>query len=260
MYATQIKSISSLGVEDGIFNSTVTNSKTDSDFTFNPYKSDKLVLPIAYNVTFAIFNPVYDNGNVTLPEIKNGTSTVKFNYTLVSMPASTSYTVNAGGITSTVDGQSATIKLGTQERLTVDIKVSGSKAFSGTQSVSASQSGLSVIHNGASVAWFGRAYVYDMNGGEITNYAVTLSTAILSSDTTKTILPSTFGARKVVYKLYAAVGTVIDATGKVVTTKTATASEGFDTAYVKVGQEIPAYQALSNLVTMTYENGTWSVQ
>lgn len=70
MYATQIKSISSLGVEDGIFNSTVTNSKTDSDFTFNPYKSDKLVLPIAYNVTFAIFNPVYDNGNVTLPEIK----------------------------------------------------------------------------------------------------------------------------------------------------------------------------------------------
>ena len=260
MYATQIKSISSLGVEDGIFNSTVTNSKTDSDFTFNPYKSDKLVLPIAYKVTFAIFNPVYDNGNVTWNATNNGTSTVRFNYTLVSMPASTSYTVKAGGITSTVDGQSATIKLGTQERLTVDIKVSGSKAFSGTQSVSASESGLSVIHNGASVAWFGRAYVYDMNGGEITNYAVTLSTAILSSDTTKTILPSTFGARKVVYKLYAAVGTVIDATGKVVTTKTATASEGFNTAYVKVGQEIPAYQALSNLVTMTYENGTWSVQ
>ena len=262
MYATGVNSLSSLGKEDHIFDSTVSNSKADSAFTINPYKSDTLTLPTAYMVTFGIYYPKYENGKVTYNENADETDTLKFNYALVSMPANTSYTVEASAITSTtLNGKSATIKLGTQERLTVSIKVEGSKAINGTQNVSATASGLSVIHsNGASVAWFGRAYVYDMNGNPITDYAVTLSTAVLSSDTEKTILPPTFGARKVEYKLYAAVGTVIDSTGKVVTTKIATGSEGLDSSAVKAGQEIPAYQALSKLVTMTYENGSWKVK
>ena len=64
-----------------------------------------------------------------------------------------------------------------------------------------------------------------------------------------------FADRKVVYTLVAAVGTVVDANGTVVTTRVATQDDvnnmnkpGVDV--VSVGQTIPMYQAISDPIVI----------
>ena len=62
----------------------------------------------------------------------------------------------------------------------------------------------------------------------------------------------TSSARKIVYKLYAAIGTVVDSNGTLLTTRTAKAGESFtDGTIVKEGQLVPDAQVVSSFATIT---------
>lgn len=83
--------------------------------------------------------------------------------------------------------------------------------------------------------------MYDISGKKVASYSV-----MFSSTDTLFALPK-FADRKVVYTLVAAVGTVVDANGTVVTTRVTTQDDvtKIGANVVSVGQTIPMYQAIS---------------
>ena len=116
----------------------------------------------------------------------------------------------------------------------------------GVSSVSISQSGntlpMSYTTGGVDmrVVWFGTAEVYDI-----------LDAVMFSSVDSTFTLPAS-SDRKIVYRLVAAVGTVVDSDGTVVTTRKAVAQDvsSIGSSVVSVGQTIPQYQARTGVFTI----------
>ena len=91
---------------------------------------------------------------------------------------------------------------------------------------------------------FGTAYVYTANGGTTPE----ASYAVMFSSTSDTLTLTESSSRKVVYKLYAAIGTVVDNNGTVLTTDVANKAFADAHTEVKEGQTIPLYQLLATSV------------
>ncbi|MGN0744881.1 MAG: Ig-like domain-containing protein [Christensenellales bacterium] len=240
-----------LAATNGTYTSTVSNGIAATKFSLNPYSTTSQTMPFAYNVTFDVYTPSYDKttGEVSFATAAT-TTTFNFNYVIVSMPANTTYTISSSGITTSADGANATLQLGAQERITVTIEQVNKNV--GVSSVSISQSGntlpMSYTTGGVNmrVVWFGTAEVYDILGSKVATYAVMFS----SVDSTFTLPASS--DRKIVYRLVAAVGTVVDSNGTVVTTRKADANDVDDIGLgvVSVGQTIPQYQAKTDVFTI----------
>ena len=237
---------SKIVANDGSYTSNVTNGIAASDFSLNPYSTSSQTMPFEYKVTFNVYDPIYDaaTGTATFATTAT-TSTINFNYVIVSMPANTTYTVSSSGISTSADGQSATLQLGAQERITVGISQANKNVAVPSVTISNTGASLPMTYKVGSVemrvAWFGKAEVYDISGKKVASYSV-----MFSSTDTLFALPK-FADRKVVYTLVAAVGTVVDANGTVVTTRVATQDDvnKIGANVVSVGQTIPMYQAIS---------------
>lgn len=238
---------SNIAATSGTYISAVENGIAATDFLLNPYSTSSQTMPFDYTVTFNVFNPTYDatNGTVKYEESASSTSTINFNYVIVSMPANTTYEVTSSGITSSADGQRATLQLGAQERISVGIKQANKNVAVPSVTISNTGESLPMTYNVGSVemrvAWFGKAEVYDISGNKVASYSVTFSS------TDELFALPKFADRKVVYTLVAAVGTVVDANGTVVTTRVATQDDvnTIGANVVSVGQTIPMYQAIS---------------
>ena len=237
---------SKIVANDGSYTSNVANGIAASDFSLNPYSTSSQTMPFEYKVTFNVYAPTYDatTGTATFATTAT-TSTINFNYVIVSMPANTTYTVTSRGISTSADGQSATLQLGAQERITVGISQANKNVAVTSVTISNTGQSLPMTYKVGSVemrvAWFGKAEVYDISGNKVASYSV-----MFSSTDTLFALPK-FADRKVVYTLVAAVGTVVDANGTVVTTRVATQDDvnTIGANVVSVGQTIPMYQAIS---------------
>ena len=169
------------------------------------------------------------------------------------MPADEQYTVTSSGITTSASGNTATIQLGDQERISVTVVQTNANLAPTISSASGLHSGTTlntsttVNGNRVNVVWFGTAEVYSASDNSlVASYAV-----MFSSAGTSLTLP-TSADRKIVYKLYAAVGTVVDSNGTVVTTEKAKQDFANSHSAVVAGQTIPVYQAISSLETITW--------
>lgn len=238
---------SNIAATSGTYTSAVKDGIAATDFLLNPYSTSSQTMPFDYTVTFNVFNPTYDAASGTAQYATSASSTtdINFNYVIVSMPANTTYEVTSSGITSSADGQRATLQLGAQERISVGIKQANKNVAVPSVTISNTGESLPMTHKVGSVemrvAWFGKAEVYDISGNKVASYSVTFSS------TDELFALPKFADRKVVYTLVAAVGTVVDANGTVVTTRVATQDDvnTIGANVVSVGQTIPMYQAIS---------------
>ncbi|MEG1663552.1 MAG: hypothetical protein RR338_06150, partial [Clostridia bacterium] len=163
-----------------------------------------------------------------------------FSYTTVSMPATFQLSVNGTiGVAGSIGH--ANVQLGTYERIEVPFQVTAVKVASGTYTPVVDGKTLttqSVTTEGKSVSivWYGTATVYAISGTVVSVHEVMFA----SSKPTFTI-PS-INNRHIVYKLYAAVGALVDESGAVLETTTATYSEN---GVVVKGQTIPTCQFIA---------------
>lgn len=248
-----------------VYMSAVENSVAKTAFSIDPNDPSKLTMPFAYIVTFGVSTPEFDatTGKIKLDEdgkeVFNAVidETLDFFYAIVSMPADTSYTVKSSGITTNADGKSAIVQFADQERVSVPIEqaakvdaTSYTPNVSGLYNDSAKTLNMTTMVNGqkVNVVWFGVAEVYSSSSKTtlVARYSVTFSSA------EEVFALPTSSARKIVYKLYAAIGTVVDSNGTLLTTRTAKAGESFaDGTIVKEGQLVPDAQVVSSLATIT---------
>jgi len=242
-----------------------TTGVASTSYTIDHRNPNKLTLPTGYTVTMNVYNPTYNaaKGEFEFPATASATETKTFSFVTVSMPANMSWTISGGVVSSSAAGSNATIYLGSQQRITVKIEAASSAAptvsisvggkILGTGSLSVENvKTLTAISNSRAVVWYGKAYVYDMDGSSI-EAAIPV---MFAANANNIKLPS-YGMRKVVFKLYAAVGAVVNANGEVLTTKVATAnSDGYiEVGDAKVyavakGQVIPVAQATSGLLSV----------
>ncbi len=247
--------ITSARYSSAAYTATVSDSVATT-YTINANDSASYSIPQAYKVTFTISNPDVTDGKVTgwtstttgtgWTSHANGATNAKvFTYVSLSMPGGFSLTADilANGMST---AKNATIQLGTGERITIPFVVSSATAsaptYEGLKLDTKTSSGLPVV-------WYGTAVVYDISGGYLAHHSV-----MFASDTGSYTLTST-GNRKIVYYLYAAVGSPVDTASRVLDTTIATSTIGSITVsgnkfgVVNVGQEIPNAQAV-------YGNGT----
>ena len=249
----------------GIYTSLVDNSLAKTSFVIDPNNPSKLMMPFAYIVKFGVSTPEFDatTGKIKLDAegkvVFNAAidETLDFFYAIVSMPADTSYTVAKDGITTTAAGKSAIVQFADQERVSVPIEQAAkvdatayTPSVSGLYNDSAKTLNMTTTVNGqkVNVVWFGVAEVYSSSSKTtlVARYSVTFSSA------EEVFALPTSSARKIVYKLYAAIGTVVDSNGTLLTTRTAKAGESFaDGTIVKEGQLVPDAQVVTSLATIT---------
>ena len=264
MEATAIKEAETIVGTDGVtklttksggYSSNVVSGVASTSFSLDPNNPSKLSMPFTYIATFNVYNPTYNaaDGTVEYPTTASSTTDIEFFYAIVSMPADEQYTVTASGITTSASGNTATIQLGDQERISVTVVQINANLAPTISSASGLHSGTTLntttTVNGqrVNVVWFGTAEVYSASDNTLAaSYAV-----MFSSAGTSLTLP-TSADRKIVYKLYAAVGTVVDSNGTVVTTQKATQAFANSHSAVQAGQTIPVYQAVSSLETITW--------
>ena len=264
MEATQIKeaqtTVGSNGVtklvpKSGGYSSEIDSGKASSLFSIDPNDPNRLSMPYTYIATFKVSTPNYDAANDKVAGFTAVTEPkdIEFFYAIVSMPADEKYTVTSSGITTSANGNTATIQLGDQERISVKVVQTNANlaptisSASGLHSGTTLQTTTTVSGNRVNVVWFGTAEVYSASDNSlVASYAV-----MFSSAGTSLTLP-TSADRKIVYKLYAAVGTVVDSNGTVVTTEKATQDFANSHSAVEVGQTIPVAQAISNLETIEW--------
>ncbi|MDE6302127.1 MAG: hypothetical protein K2M36_00870, partial [Clostridia bacterium] len=251
---------------------TTSGLTTEREFEINPNNGKTLTLPTSYYVQFKLTEPTY-NTSSTAANIegrltwtaKANTSAELYRYTIVSMPANTSWTFpNSGdGATSDIDGKYASIQINSQQRLTVKLKVATNARL--TTTPTASNLGVSSTTNNYrlnttytynsttyKVVWYGVAKVYTLSGAIEAAFPV-----MFTSSGTTVDLPR-YAHRKVEYVLYACIGAIVDINGNVVTTTTATANTGTSFTYngtkypVMTGQTIPVGQRVTTTsVTIT---------
>ena len=246
--------VTKLVPKSGGYSSEIVSGKASSSFSIDPNDPNRLSMPYTYIATFNVYNPVYKaDGTVEYPKTASGTTDIEFFYAIVSMPADEKYTVTSSGITTSASGNTATIQLGDQERISVKVVQTNANlaptisSASGLHSGTTLQTTTTVSGNRVNVVWFGTAEVYSASDNSlVASYAV-----MFSSAGTSLTLP-TSADRKIVYKLYAAVGTVVDSNGTVVTTEKATQDFANSHSAVEVGQTIPVAQAISNLETIEW--------
>ena len=214
-------------IENSGFTSNVSNGKTVSNYPIDVYSGSKLSVPTSYKVYFTGQKPVYDKttGNVSFVNMttaENNSLTRTFSTIIATMPANITYDVKKSGITSSVNGQSATLQLGNQERISVGLTVKATANITGTPSITVDTAGsvgdpvvLNMTYTYGSyilpVVYYGTAREYDAKGNLCATYKV-----VFSSPKATFELPMV-GARKVVYSLTPVIGVVIDANGSVVT-------------------------------------------
>lgn len=256
-----------------VYNSAVENSVAKTAFSIDPNDPTRLTMPFAYIVTFTVSTPEYDTSTGKIKtetvdadgktivrdkyNVLTDPETLEFFYAIVSMPADTSYTVKSSGITTNADGKSAIVQLADQERVSVPIEQAAkvdatayTPNVSGLYNDSAKTLNMTTMVNSqkVNVVWFGVAEVYSSSSKTtlVARYSVTFSSA------EEVFALPTSSARKIVYKLYAAIGTVVDSNVTLLTTRTAKAGESFaDGTIVKEGQLVPDAQVVSSLATIT---------
>ena len=248
-----------------IYTSLVDNSLAKTAFVIDPNDQSKLTMPFAYIVKFGVSTPEFDatTGKIKLgadgKEVFNAAidETLDFFYAIVSMPADASYTVAKDGITTTAAGKSAIVQFADQERVSVPIEQAAKvDATAYTPNVSdlyndsAKTLNMTTTVNGqkVNVVWFGVAEVYSSSSKTtlVARYSVTFSSA------EEVFALPTSSARKIVYKLYAAIGTVVDNNGTLLTTRTAKSGESFvDGTIVKEGQLVPDAQVVTSITEIT---------
>lgn len=256
-----------------VYNSAVENSVAKTAFSIDPNDPTRLTMPFAYIVTFTVSTPEYDTSTGKIKtetvdadgktivrdkyNVLTDPETLEFFYAIVSMPADTSYTVKSSGITTNADGKSAIVQFADQERVSVPIEQAAkvdatayTPNVSGLYNDSAKTLNMTTMVNSqkVNVVWFGVAEVYSSSSKTtlVARYSVTFSSA------EEVFALPTSSARKIVYKLYAAIGTVVDSNGTLLTTRTAKAGESFaDGTIVKEGQLVPDAQVVSSLATIT---------
>ena len=213
-------------------------------------------MPFTYIATFSVSTPKYErnaDGEYVISGYEAAANeTLEFYYAIVSMPADEQYTVSASGITTTASGRNAIVQLADQERITVgitqindNVKPTAPEASS-LRNGTTLQTTYSVGSVKVNVVWFGKAYVYTASK---TNPTLEASYDVMFSSTSGTLTLPTSSDRKIVYKLYAAIGTVVDNNGTVLTTTTADADwkNGSDVIVAK-GKTIPQYQAVTGMI------------
>ncbi|HCH92074.1 MAG TPA: hypothetical protein DE061_00035, partial [Clostridiales bacterium] len=247
--------VTKLEAKTGGYSSAIVSGKASSSFSIDPNDPTRLSLPYTYIATFNVYNPTFNaaDGTVTYPTTASTTKDIEFFYAIVSMPADEQYTVTSSGITTSASGNTATIQLGDQERISVTVNQINANlaptisSASGLHSDTTLKTTTTVSGKRVNVVWFGTAEVYSASGNSlVASYAV-----MFSSAGTSLTLP-TSADRKIVYKLYAAVGTVVDSNGTVVTTQKADKDFADTHSEVKAGQTIPEAQAISDLETITW--------
>ncbi|MDE5602099.1 MAG: hypothetical protein K2J16_06345 [Clostridia bacterium] len=235
--------------------------KAATNYTVNPYNPNYQTLPTAYKVNLNVYNPTLTRVDgkdvVTFPASASSTITDKsFNFVTVSMPANATWNKNSSNqLVYSMAGKNATIQLGSQQRITVTVSASTHASIS-MPSLSVSGNATTLTAKSGSgtsakpIVWYGKAYVYDITGNRIE-----AAVPVMFSSTGDTITLPTYGVRKVVFKLYAVVGAVVNANGDVITTTTATGNDGTSlggTYMVVKGQTVPVYQARSSVYTITH--------
>ena len=251
--------VTKLEEKPGGYSSEIDSGKASSLFSIDPNDPNRLSMPYTYIATFNVYNPVYKaDGTVEYPKTASGTTDIEFFYAIVSMPADEKYTVTSSGITTSASGNTATIQLGDQERISVTVVQTNANLAPTISSASGLcnkttrtlQTTTTVNDQRVNVVWFGTAEVYSASDNSlVASYAV-----MFSSAGTSLTLP-TSADRKIVYKLYAAVGTVVDSNGTVVTTENATTDWTYtvdeeSVTVVKVGQSIPECQMITSMATI----------
>jgi len=189
------------------------------------------------------------------------------------MPAGTKWTVSSSGIrNSGIDKKTATIQIRGQQRVTVRLKVAdpvnvtsiditSPRDSDNTLPTTYSYTDSNNKTHTLKIVWYGTVYVYSASNKntQITSYPI-----MLTSTSARVALPS-FGARKVEFRLCAAVGTVVDAGGNVLTTTAATTytvlrngsvvttdtPQSTDVIVVAPGQTKPQFQRESGVWTFT---------
>lgn len=242
--------VTKLTPKTGGYSSTINSGVATESFSIDPNDPNRLSMPFMYIATFKVSTPNYDaaNDKVTGFTVVTEPKDLDFFYAIVSMPADEQYTVTSSGITTSASGNTATIQLGDQERISVKVVQTNANlaptisSASGLHSGTTLQTTTTVNGSRVNVVWFGTAEVYSASDNSlVASYAV-----MFSSAGTSLTLP-TSADRKIVYKLYAAVGTVVDSNGTVVTTEKATQDFANSHSAVEVGQTIPVAQAISTL-------------
>ncbi len=247
--------VTKLTAKTGGYSSDVVSGVASSAFSVDPNDPNRLTMPFTYIGKFKVSTPTYDaaNDKVTVFTDVTDPQYLEFFYAIVSMPADEQYTVTSSGITTSASGSNATVQLGDQERISVKIDQTNSTLQPTKPTVSSLYSGttlkMTTTVSGASVnvVWFGTVEVYSV--GDKVNPSATYAVMFSSSGANVTL--PTYADRKVVYKLYAAVGTVVDGNGTVVTTQKATKDFADSHTAVQEGQTIPEYQVLSDMATFT---------
>ena len=215
------------------------------------------------NVFYPTLTRVDGKDVVTFPTSASTTISGKsFNFVTVSMPANATWSVNSG-LEYSMAGKNATIQLGSQQRITVQIDAYtktnitsvGSLTVNGTSwttTGATTMSNVTTLPATAStrpIVWYGKAYVYAIGSTTTVEAAI----PVMFSSTSSTITLPTYGARKVTFRLFAVVGAVVNANGDVITTTTATTATGTAIGNVRpviVGQTIPVGQATSAALTI----------
>ncbi|MDE6060969.1 MAG: hypothetical protein K2G31_05835, partial [Clostridia bacterium] len=244
------------------------NGKAATSYMVNPYNPNRLSLPTAYTANLNVFYPTLTRVDgkdvVTFPTSASTTISGKsFNFVTVSMPANATWSGNSSGLDYSMAGKNATIQLGSQQRITVQIdsypKTNipnvGSLTVNGTSWTTTGATTMSKVStlpattNSRPIVWYGKAYVYAIGSTTTVEAAI----PVMFSSTSSTITLPTYGARKVTFRLFAVLGAVVNANGDVITTMTATTAEGTAIGSVRpviVGQTIPVGQAKSAALTI----------
>ena len=229
-----------------------------ANFQVDPNNGNTLSLPSSYNVTFRVQTPTY---NVSTGDITWSATTTQadsaatlFRYVIVSMPAGLKWNIGSSGITTPDSSYNATIQIRSQQRITVPVTIKSSFAVSGVTltNLDVSTSGwrdtlpTSYTYNGnkVKIAWYGKADIYRV--GSTT--AIEATYPVIFTSNNDTVELPTQGIRRVRYRLYAAVSTVVDVNGSLLATTAATSSK----TAVDKGQTIPLAQFyISSMVTLT---------
>ncbi|MEG2273924.1 MAG: hypothetical protein RSC44_01185, partial [Clostridia bacterium] len=234
------------------------DGKVAKTYNIDPYNTKSHELSTTYRVTFTTSTPTFVNGKIEYPLPNNPDTTTDYNYTAISMPATHKLTVDANGATAKQPDFVATIQLGSQQRLSVNVQVNTQKlsapitAFpSGTSFYDAAHKRLTTRMTlggltNISIVYFGTAMVYANDGTTVVaTYPVTFA-----SDSTY-FYPPTMNGRMVVYKLHAAIGALVDIYGSVLETKVATEADVV-AGFVTKGQIIPTSQSVVKNLTVEY--------
>ena len=230
---------------------------TAKSFEVDPNNGYTLSLPSAYNATFRISKPTYNasTGEVTWSSetTQDDRDATLFRYVIVSMPANFNWDIKQGGITAGESEYNATIQIRSQQRITVPITVKAPVNITQQLSLNASNGATSLpttySYEGKNlrVVWYGTAYVYRVGN----KTQVEAQYPVMFTSVNGTVQLPSFGIRKVEYKLYEAVGTIVDINNNILMTTTATGDKVKEG--VAEGQTIPMAQYyIGAMLTTTY--------